>query len=85
MIQCRSGAGLDHETLERGGVAGKVSGKKLEGHAAAESEVLGFVNDAHATAAELAGDAVMRDGLADGDWGSHGLTDLFLGRSGGFK
>ena len=40
-------------------------GQKLQSNKAAELDVLGFINHAHAAAAELLHDAVVRDGLAD--------------------
>jgi hypothetical protein len=65
MIQGGSTSGLKHEAIEDGGFAGQLGRKKLQGYAAAQGEVFGFVNDSHPAAAELAEDAVMRDGLAD--------------------
>ena len=40
-------------------------GQESEGHKAAEFGVLGLVDNAHPTAAQLLDDAVVRDGLAD--------------------
>src|SRR5208282_4610246 len=65
MIKGRRGAGFEQKTLQRGGIAGKIRREKLQGHATSEAEILGFVNYAHSTAAELAGDSVMRDSLPD--------------------
>jgi hypothetical protein len=77
MIQRRCGASFEHETLKRSGIPGKILRQKLQGHAAAESQVLGFVDNAHPAAAQLAGDFVVRDGLAD-----HGFSRSMLGRLG---
>ncbi len=70
--------GADVGVLERGGRPGlalqPLEGlrirrgllrKKLQGHAAAELQVLGFVNDSHPAASELREDPVMREGLTD--------------------
>ncbi len=58
-------AGLALKPLERLSVAGQLLGQELQRHAAAELQVLGLVDDAHAAAAELRDDAVVGDGLAD--------------------
>jgi len=50
-------------------VFGDVIGQELEGDKAVEVQVLGLVNHAHATAAELFDDAVVRNGLVD-HWGA---------------
>ena len=42
-----------------------IIGEKFEGDETMEAGVLGLVDDAHAAAAELLDDAVVRDGLAD--------------------
>jgi hypothetical protein len=44
---------------------GNVVGKKFQGNLAAKPHVLGFVDDAHASAAEFFKDGVMGDGAAD--------------------
>ncbi len=65
MIQGGGGASLQQKTVQSRGLAGKLRRKELESHAASESKILGFVNHAHAATAQTAGNAVMRDGLAD--------------------
>ena len=65
MIQRRGGAGFAAESLDGLGVLGNVVGKKFEGHVAAEARVLGFVDHAHATAAQFFQDAVMGNGAAN--------------------
>ena len=53
------------EPLERLVVARELLGQELEGHLTAELQVLGLVDDAHAAAAELREDPIVRDRLAD--------------------
>ena len=64
MIQCRRGAGLTQEALVGLLVLGDVIGQELEGDEAMQLGVLGFIHYAHAAAAQLFEDAVMRNGLA---------------------
>ena len=47
------------------GSAGNFIGQELQGDEAVQTSVLGLVHYAHAAAAELFDDAVVRDGLAD--------------------
>src|ERR1700751_3705743 len=63
MIQRRSRAGLATEAFERLRVTRDVIGKKFQSDEAAEFGVFSFVNNAHATAAKLFEDAVMRNSL----------------------
>jgi len=65
MVEGGGGLGFALETFERLSVASEIFGKKFEGDETAELGVFGFVNDAHAAAAEFFEDAVVRDGLAD--------------------
>jgi hypothetical protein len=67
MIQSRSSPGLQKKPIERRLIASQLRRKKFERHAAAEGQVLGFIDNSHTPATELAGDAVMRDGLSDHD------------------
>jgi hypothetical protein len=64
VIQGGGGPGFATEALEGLGIARQVIRQKLERHGTAELEVLGFVDDAHAAAAELRQDAVTGDGLS---------------------
>jgi hypothetical protein len=54
-----------HESLLGFGVAGELRGKKLQCDGAVELEVLGFVDDAHASAADVLEDPVVRNRLTD--------------------
>ena len=65
VVQGRSGAGLSLETLKQLAVLGHFGRKKLQGYAAAELGVLGFVHHAHTTRAQFAENLVMGKGLAD--------------------
>ena len=65
VIQRGGGAGFAAETFERLRIADEIFGKKFESDEAAEFGVFGFVDDAHAAAAEFFSDAVMGDGLAE--------------------
>ena len=53
------------EPLERGGFAGHFTGEEFQAYGAMQPRVLGLVDDAHASAAKLFGDAVMRNGLPE--------------------
>jgi hypothetical protein len=44
-------------------ILGEIVGEELKGYEAAQTRILGLVDDAHATAAEFLYDPVMRDGL----------------------
>jgi hypothetical protein len=63
MVQRGGGFGLALKTGKHLGVFGYIIGKKLQGDKAIEFDVLGLVDDTHATAAESLDDAVMRDRL----------------------
>jgi hypothetical protein len=65
MVQGGGSSGLAAKTLEGLRVAGHLLGQELQGDKTAQVGVFGLVNDAHAAAAELFDDAVVRDGLAD--------------------
>ena len=65
MVQRRSGLSLALEAAESLRIFGDFIGQELESDEAAEFYVLGFIDDTHAAAAELLGNAVMRNGLAD--------------------
>ena len=68
MVQSGSGLRFALKALEGLRVVGYIVGQELQGDEAAELGVLGLVDDAHAAAAELFDDAVVRDGLADHGW-----------------
>ena len=65
VVEGRGGAGLALEALEGRRVLRQLHRQELERDVAAELRVLGLVHDAHAAAAELPGDLVVGDGLAD--------------------
>ena len=65
MVQRGSGAGLAAKAFERLRIVRDIVRKKFQSDEAAERSVFGFVDDAHAAAAEFFDNAVMRDGLAD--------------------
>src|ERR1019366_4108996 len=71
MIQCRGSLRFALETGERLWIAGKLFRQEPEGDEALKPGVLGLVHHAHATAAELTDDAVVRDSGVD-----HGLPML---------
>jgi hypothetical protein len=61
--RCRHGLALKAKQHMR--VVGNIFGQELQCDKAAQLQVFGFVHHAHAAPAELLGDAVVRDGLAD--------------------
>jgi hypothetical protein len=65
MVEGRGGPGLPPEPLQRGVASEEPVGKELERDRAAEAGVLGLVDDAHPSAAELLDDPVMGDRLTD--------------------
>ncbi len=65
MIEGRRGLGLALETSQRLRFAGHLVGQEFQRNEAVQAGVLGFVDNAHATAAKLFQDGVMRDFLAD--------------------
>ncbi len=71
MIECRGGACLALEALQRLAVSSQIVRKKFERDGTAEPGVFRLVHHAHAAAANLFDDAVMGDGFTD----LH-LTDL---------
>ena len=68
MVQGGGGFGFAAETLERLAVLGDVFREEFQGDEAIEAGVFGLVDDAHAAAAQLFNNAVVRDGLADHYW-----------------
>jgi hypothetical protein len=65
MVQSRCRLGFALKAGECLRVTGNLPRQELEGDEAMKPRVLGFVDDAHAAAAEFLDDAVVRDGLAD--------------------
>src|SRR5580692_2943839 len=65
VIQGRSGASFQKEAVQGRSIARKLGWKKLESDAAAKSEILSLIDNAHPTAAQAAHDAVMQYGLPD--------------------
>ena len=68
MIQGRGGFGFALEAGEGLRIFGDFVGEEFQGDEAAELYVLGFVDNAHASAAEFLDDAVVRDGLSEHRW-----------------
>src|SRR5271165_1548716 len=67
VIKRRGGLRLAAKTAQRSGVADHVIGKKFKCDEAVQARVFGFVNDAHASAAEFLDHFVVRDVLPDHD------------------
>ena len=65
MIQRGRGLGLALKAGQRLRVAGNFFGQELESDEAMQPRILGLIDHAHAPAAELLKNAVVRDGLAD--------------------
>ena len=65
MVQSGSGASFAAETLESVRVTDQIIGEELESNETAKVGVFGLVDDAHAAAAQLLNDAVVRNGFAD--------------------
>ncbi|MGB9403375.1 MAG: hypothetical protein WCA98_07540 [Candidatus Acidiferrales bacterium] len=65
MVQSRCGLRFALETGDSLRILRHVVGQKLEGNEAMKADVLGFIDDAHAAAAQFVDDAVVRDGLAN--------------------
>ena len=65
MVQRGRGLRFALKTVERLRIARDIFGQEFQRDEAVQARVLGLVDDAHAAAAELFDDAVVRDGLAD--------------------
>src|SRR5439155_368418 len=65
VVERGGGAGLPLEALHRVRILRHLERKELERDTAAQAQVLGLVNDAHAAPAQLLEDAVVRDGSPD--------------------
>ena len=65
VVQRRCGARLAAESLQGLGIVGEVGRQELQRDEALQPRILGFVDDAHAAAAQLLDDAVVRERLTD--------------------
>src|SRR5580698_3691059 len=65
MIQCRGSFRFPLKAAERLLIFGYLVGQELEGHKAAELNILGLIDDPHPATTELLDDAVVRNGLAN--------------------
>jgi hypothetical protein len=65
VVQSRGSASFAAETLQSMRVTDEILGEELESDKAAKVGVFGLVDDAHAAAAQLFDDAVVRNGFAD--------------------
>ena len=65
MVESRCGLGFTLKTGKSLGVFGYFIGQEFQSHKPVQPGVLGLVDDAHATAAELLHNAIVRDDLAD--------------------
>ena len=65
MVQGRSRARLEQEAVERTLLARELRRQEFQRHPAAERQILRFVDHTHPAAAQLAGNAVVKDGLVD--------------------
>ena len=65
MVQRRGGLCFPLKTAERLGIFGDLIRQELQGREAVQANVLGLIHHAHATAAQLAQDAVVGDRLVD--------------------
>ena len=85
VIEGRSRARLALEALEQLAVLGHFRRKKLQGHAAAELRILGFVHHTHAARAQFAENLVVQERLADERILVHVSRLIVSGREGGVK
>src|SRR5271155_1183479 len=65
VVQGRRGTSLEQKTVQRILIAGELWRQELQRNPASQIEVFCFVDNPHPAAPQLAGNAVMRDGLAD--------------------
>src|SRR5882672_11318648 len=68
MVQSRRGAGFSSKSIHRMVVPGKLFGEEFQRHRATQPGVLGLIDDAHSSLAQLLKDSKMRNGLSDHDW-----------------
>ena len=94
VVEGGGGLGFAREARADFGIGDQMRGQKFQGHGAVQARVFGFVDDAHAAAAELGEDAVGAELLSGGDLarlvegfggeGLHGaLEDALVGFVGG--
>src|SRR2546425_3121586 len=65
VVESGSGLRLALETVQSLRISGYLVRQELQGHKAVQLDVLGLVHDAHASAAQLLDNAIVRDGLAE--------------------
>ena len=65
VVQSRGSPRLALEPLQRLGLGAQILGEELERHVAAQSGVLGLVDDTHAAAPELREHTIVRNSLAN--------------------
>ena len=68
MIERRCRTRLEHESLHSGLIFQEIRRKEFQRHFAAQGEILGLIDHSHPAAAQLAGDAIVRDGLVQHRW-----------------
>jgi hypothetical protein len=79
------GAGFAMKALQRLPIARKLFGQKLQCDLAVKLSVFGLVDDTHASATEFFQDAIVGNGLTDGDHGSATSPCAMNGTSGGHR
>ena len=79
VVEGGRGLGLPLKTAESLRVVGEFVGKELQGDVATELEVFRLVDHAHATATDLAEDAVMGNRLPDGLGGRRHWRECYGG------
>src|SRR5271166_4608418 len=82
MVKSRCGLRLALKAAERLMIFGNVIGEEFEGNEPAQFEVFGFVDNAHASAAQLFQDPVVGDGLTEHVAGA-GCRRYLMGRRAG--
>ncbi len=65
MVQGRCGTGFPSKTIHSLAVSGKLFREEFQRHRAAQTGVLGFVDDTHSSATQLLKDSKMQNGLSD--------------------
>ncbi|GAC1678632.1 MAG: hypothetical protein PVS2B2_15860 [Candidatus Acidiferrum sp.] len=65
VVQSGSGLGFPLEASQSLSVPGEIIGKEFQRNESVETGVFGLIDDAHAAAAKLLNDAVVRYGLAE--------------------